>query len=78
MIWKIAGVLFLAILISLMEVPHLLKKNLKKELWVFLSLLFIGVSLGIARSLDLELPSPLDFITAIYRPISDAIFQVLQ
>lgn len=78
MFWKIAGVLFLAIFISILEVPHLLKKNLKKELWVFLSLLFIGVGLGIARSMDLELPSPLDFISAIYRPISDTIFQVLK
>lgn len=78
MIWKIAGVFLLATLIALQEVPHLLKNKLKKELWVFLSLLFIGVSLGVARSMGLELPSPLDLITAIYKPISDVIFQALQ
>ena len=78
MIWKILGVLLLAILIALMEVPHLLKNKLKKELGVFLALLVIGVGLGIARSVDLELPSPLDLITAIYKPMSDVIFQVLK
>ena len=76
--WKIVGVLFLAILIALIEVPHLLKNKLKKELWVFLSLLSIGLGLGIARSIELDLPSPLDLITAIYKPISDVIFQVLK
>lgn len=78
MTWKIIGVLLLAILIALMEVPHMLKNKLKKELWVFLSLLLIGIGLGIARSVDLELPSPLDLITAIYKPMSNAIFQVLK
>lgn len=78
MIWKIAGVFLLATLIALQEVPHLLKNKFKKEIWVFLSLLFIGVSLGVARSMGLELPSPLDLITTIYKPISDVIFQALQ
>lgn len=78
MFWKIVGVFFLAFLIGLLEVPQLIQKKLKKELWVFFSLLVIGIGLGIARSINLDLPSPLNPIITIYKPISDAIFKVLQ
>lgn len=78
MFWKIVGVFFLAFLIGLLEVPQLIQKKFKKELWVFFSLLVIGIGLGIARSIDLDLPSPLNLIITIYKPISEAIFKVLK
>lgn len=78
MLWKIAGIIFLAILIAIIEVPGLLKKKLKKELWVFLFLLSIGFGLGLARSMNIEIPSPLNAIIFIYKPISDWIFQLLK
>jgi len=78
MVWKIMSVILLAIVIAVFEVPNLLKNRLLKELLVFLILLVAGTGLGIARSMELELPSPLDLISFIYKPISDAIFQALQ
>lgn len=78
MIWKILGVILLAILISVYEIPKLIKNKLFKELIVFFLLLLAGTGLGIARSINLELPSPLDLITFIYKPISDTIYEVLQ
>ncbi|HBI05185.1 MAG TPA: hypothetical protein DDY49_14290 [Paenibacillaceae bacterium] len=78
MFWKIVGVILLALLIGLLEVPNLWRNNLKKELWVFLFLLSIGLGLGIARSINLDLPSPLNVITTIYKPISDVIFNSLK
>lgn len=78
MLWKIAGTLLLASLIAFMEVPNLLKNKLKKELWLFAVLLSIGLGLGISRSLNLEIPSPLNLINTIYKPFSDGIYKVLK
>jgi hypothetical protein len=71
--WVIAGILLVAILIIVLEVPPLLEKKQKKELWVFSLLLFLGVGLSIAESLDLNIPNPLDWIAIIYKPLSDLI-----
>lgn len=78
MLWKVAGIFFMAILISFIEVPNLLKSKLKKELWVFISLLFVGIGLGIIKSLNLEMPNPLDVIIMIYKPFSDGIYKLLK
>ncbi|MCF6094967.1 hypothetical protein L1765_13455 [Microaerobacter geothermalis] len=75
--WVVLGILFIAGIIALIEVPSLLKKNLKKELWVFSILLFIGTGLSIVEGLQINLPNPLDWITIIYKPLSDLIFGLL-
>lgn len=72
--WPIVGILLVAILIILYEVPRMRKNKMNKELWVFSILLGIGISLNIAHSLDVKLPNPLDLITVIYKPVSDMIF----
>ncbi|WP_342472130.1 hypothetical protein MHH70_17880 [Metasolibacillus sp. FSL H7-0170] len=46
-------------------------------MWLFLTLLTIGTVLAIALSLHIYLPSPLDFITFIFQPISNAIHALL-
>ncbi|MBM7585626.1 glucan phosphoethanolaminetransferase (alkaline phosphatase superfamily) [Bacillus pakistanensis] len=69
--WVIAGILLVTILIFAFEVPPLWKKKKKKELIVFSFLLLFGTGLSIAKSLDIKIPNPLDFITFIYKPISD-------
>ncbi|WP_408007522.1 hypothetical protein ACJROX_22950 [Pseudalkalibacillus sp. A8] len=74
----IAGILLVAILIIVLEVPPLWKKKQKKELWVFSLLLLFGVGLSIAESLDLNIPNPLDWIATIYKPLSDLIMSLLK
>ena len=74
----ILGILFAAMGMIIYEVPSLWKRGLKRELWVFSILLAIGTGLFIVRSLQMKIPSPLDFISMIYKPISDAIFNFLK
>ncbi|MBO1511252.1 hypothetical protein [Metabacillus bambusae] len=63
--WVIAGILLVAILIIVLEVPPLWEKQ-KKESWVFSLLLLFEVGLSIAESLDLNIPNPLEWIAIIY------------
>lgn len=73
----IAGILLIAILIIVLEVPPLWKKKQKRELWVYSLLLLFGVGLSIAESLDLNIPNPLDWIAIIYKPLSDLVMSLL-
>jgi hypothetical protein len=75
--WKISGILAVTVVIAMMEVPSLWKQKLAKELWVFAILLLIGAGLSLALSMHVSLPSPLGFLTWIYKPISDMFKQFL-
>lgn len=76
--WSILGILLIAAMIMLIELPTLLQNKWKKELWMFSLLLGMGVGLSIAESLEAEIPNPVDWITIAYKPLSDAIFSVLK
>lgn len=75
--WVIAAILLVAIVIAMIEVPSLFRKRLRKELWVFTILLLLATGLSIAESLQVEIPNPIDWIIAIYKPISDAVTNML-
>jgi len=74
----VIGILAIAAIIAMMEVPGLWKKRHMKELWVFTLLLLLGTGIHIAQSLSVKLPNPLDWITYLYKPISDFIGSVLR
>ncbi|PAB56351.1 hypothetical protein [Anaeromicrobium sediminis] len=76
--WPILGILTVAIGMTLYEVPSLVERNLKRELWVFFILLIFGVILSIAESLNLDIPNPSDFLTVIYKPFTDFILNIFK
>lgn len=68
---KIISIFLIAAIISLIEVPAMWKKGFKKELWLFFTLLFFAVGISCAKVFHFHIPTPLDWITAIYRPFSN-------
>jgi hypothetical protein len=64
-----AAILAVGLMIGLIEVPALLKRRERKDLWVFSVLLLAGIGLSIAVSLNIEIPTPLLWIKKIYEPI---------
>ena len=72
------GVLVLALLIALLEVPALLRQKLKKDLVVFCLLLFVSTTLVIMRLLDIPLANPTNGLMAIFTPVSHWIDQLLK
>ena len=75
---KSLAILLVAGAIVLFEVPPLVKKKEKKELLVFTILLMIGVVLSIVFALGKPIPNPMDFITFIFRPLSEVYSQLLK
>lgn len=76
--WQLAMMLGISAVIALIEVPSLIRKSLKKELWVFSVLLVFGTGLSIAEVHELDIPNPLDWIAFVYKPLSDLIFGMLK
>lgn len=74
--WSIAGILLVALLLVAIDVPYLIKK--KKELWVFSLLLLLGTGLSIAMALHVVISNPLDWIAAVYQPLSNWITSALK
>lgn len=74
----IAGIIVATFIIILIEVPSLIKKGLKREMWAFFSLMFFGTVLWILHVLGVNLPSPHKWIAFIYKPLSDLIFSLFK
>jgi len=74
----VIGILASTILIAMIEIPYLLKNNLKRELWIFLVLLLLGTIGCILKSLHLYLPNPFDLMIIIFRPFSKLLFGLLE
>lgn len=76
--YSIFGILIVAIGMVLYEVPALIKKRLRKELWAFSILLMFGVFISIVESLNIDMPNPSDWLAIIYSPFNsllDSIFK---
>jgi hypothetical protein len=77
MLWDISGIFALGALIALFEMPNLLKEKRSKDMFAFLLLLGTGIVMNAATILDLNIPSPLNWIKAVYEPFGKAIISIL-
>ncbi len=77
LMWAITGIIVVTAAIAMFEVPSLWKKKWIKELGVFSILLLFGTGLSIAISLRVNIPNPLEWITFVYKPLSEALFGLL-
>jgi len=66
-VWGILGIITVAAIIFGIDGPKLIQQGHKKEMWIFSILLCIGTGLGIALVRRIDLPSPVDWIEALYR-----------
>ncbi|MFD2673387.1 hypothetical protein [Marinicrinis sediminis] len=73
--WKFAGIAVVVLLMIIFELPKLVKETAYKEMILFSVLLLAGTGLCILEALQIEYPTPLDFISVIYEPVSQFIFR---
>jgi integral membrane sensor domain MASE1 len=72
------GIIAVAIVIFVIEVPALRRNRYIKELWFFSVLLLLGTGLSIVWALHVPLPSPLEWLTIVYKPLHDFIMRFLK
>ncbi|MHA6532454.1 hypothetical protein [Paenibacillus sp. BAC0078] len=76
--WNLAVIVVIFAVILVVEIPVIAKKDKKRDLWVFCILMFVAFSLGVAKSLRMSIPNPLDLLLVMYKPVSDAVFSLVQ
>lgn len=76
--WAITGIVVVGVIIMFIEVPSLLKKNHRKDLWVFSALLLLGIGLNILEQMEVSIPNPFEGITAIFQPYSQVISEIFK
>jgi Na+/melibiose symporter-like transporter len=72
----VVGILIISSVIIAIDVPPLVRKKRKKELWIFSTLLLFGTALSIALVSGVQIPNPMDFITWIFKPFSELIGRI--
>jgi hypothetical protein len=77
MVWHIAGIFALGALIASVEIPALLKEKRRKDMLMVFMLLGMGMVMNMATILNLKIPSPLNWIKAIYEPFGKIILSLL-
>jgi hypothetical protein len=75
--WIISGILLIGAIISLFEIPPLVKKKWWREIIVYFILLSVGMTLAILISKNITIPTPIDLLTKIYRPVTNFMEKVL-
>ncbi len=72
------AILIIAALIAYFVIPPLKKKRETKTIVVFSIFLVVGTALNIALGLNINVPSPLDLIALIFKPIRELIITLFQ
>lgn len=65
----IALIVAFIVILSILEVPKMLKRCLYKELVLYSVFLLIGAVTGILIALDVKVPNPSDSLTVLLSPI---------
>ena len=73
----IVGITAAGIAIIWLELPNLRKLG-RREKATFYTFMAVSFGLGIAKSLRVPLPNPLDWIAYVYKPFSDFLFGLLK
>lgn len=76
--WNLVLIVAIFAVVMVFEIPKIAREKKKRDLWVFCMLMFFAFTLAAAKSLRLPIPNPLDLLLVMYKPVSDAVFSLIQ
>jgi predicted membrane channel-forming protein YqfA (hemolysin III family) len=74
---KVLGIVVVTFFIAVKEILPLKKQKKTKEIWIFSIFQLSATTLLSLIVLNVKIPSPLEVIRVIYKPISDMLFSIL-
>lgn len=66
----IFGIISVCALVILIELPELRKEKFSKDSLVFGLFLLIAVTLAITLAVNLSLPTPIDWLLMVFKPLN--------
>ncbi|MBO9607251.1 MAG: hypothetical protein J7639_14920 [Paenibacillaceae bacterium] len=76
--WSITGVVAGVALLGLLDAPYLRKTKSRKETWLYIVIMLSGLTMTVLWILDVPLPNPVEYITALYKPLSNWLYGLLK
>lgn len=76
--WIVSAIVLVGGIIASIEAPALIRNKMTRELWIFAVVLAFAIAVSILHALRVPLPNPLDWITAVFKPVSDYIFGIVE
>lgn len=70
----IIGILFVVLAIIFIEFSSIKEKKFKKEMYLFILFLLVGIGLNVINTLHIKFPNLLDWLIFVYKPISRLVF----
>ncbi|WP_409344901.1 hypothetical protein [Paenibacillus sp. MBLB4367] len=70
----VIGVLAAIALLTLFEFPSLVRQKRKKDAAVFAVFMAVAAAFGIAKSLRMPVPNPLEWIRYVFEPVGEYVF----
>lgn len=70
LVW-IASIALFDTILCILQIPDMYRKKMNRELWAFSVLLAIGTVIAILKSLNVDIPTPLNWIKTVYAPLVD-------
>jgi len=65
-----------AALLTWLELPRMRREKEYREIWGFSAFMLLAIGISVAQTMLKEIPTPLVFITAIFKPFSDLLSAV--
>ncbi|WP_337100922.1 hypothetical protein [Paenibacillus sp. YIM B09110] len=65
---SLIGVIALAAVVALLDIPPLVRKSRKRELFVYIVLLLTATALYSALVMEVKLPNPYAILEIVYKP----------
>lgn len=78
MVWSITGVIAGVALLGLFDAPYLRKTGSREETWTYIVMMLSGLTLNVLWVLDVPLPNPVEYINALYKPLSNWLYGLLK
>lgn len=72
------GIIIIGAIIILVDYPSQSRNGSKREAVLYVILLALGILLGVLLAFKVKIPSPLEIIEVIYRPITNLISNLLK
>lgn len=66
----IFGIICVCVLVILIELPELRKEKFSKDSFAFGLFLLIAVTLAITLAVNLSLPTPIDWLLMVFKPLN--------
>jgi hypothetical protein len=65
---SLIAVIALAVGVALLDIPPLVRKSMKREMFVYIVLLLTATALYSAQVMEVKLPNPFAILEIVYKP----------